>query len=92
MTPHASLSAGASYSSGSGRLAFLSEQSPVVGARFGVDLDLHINRFFMGWTLRYEVLKHTRGSIGVSHFLSWNVIPVFAMGAVIGGKVQAQGR
>lgn len=62
----------------------------VVGARFGVDLDFHIKRFFMGWTLRYEVLKHTKGSIGVSHFLSWNVIPVFAIGAVLGAKVQAQ--
>ncbi len=92
VTPHASLSAGASYSSGSGRLQFLRDQSPVVGVRFGVDLDLHIKRFFMGWTLRYEVLKHTRGSIGVSHFLSWNVIPVLALGAVLGGKVQAQAR
>ena len=92
VTPHASLSAGASFSTGSGILEFLREQSPVVGARFGVDLDLHINRFFMGWTLRYEFLKHTRGGIGVSHFLSWNVIPVFAIGGVIGGKVQAQGR
>lgn len=92
VTPHASLSAGASFSSGSDRLEFFSEQSPVVGARFGVDLDLHINRFFMGWTLRYEILKHTKGSIGVSHFLSWNVIPVLAIGAVLGGKVHGQGR
>lgn len=92
VTPHASLSAGASYSSGSDILEFFREQSPVVGARFGVDLDLHIKRFFMGWTLRYEILKHTRGSIGVSHFLSWNVIPVLAIGAVLGGKVQEQGR
>ena len=43
----------------------------------------------MGWTLRYEILKHTKGPLDLSHFISWNVIPVFAMGVDLGGKVQA---
>jgi hypothetical protein len=43
----------------------------------------------MGWTLRYEILKHTKGSLRLSHFVSWNVIPVFAIGAVIGREVRA---
>jgi len=93
-TPHASLAAGASFSdANSGVLSFYGlARSPVVGARFGLDIDLHIGRFFMGWTLRYEILKHTRRPLDVSHFFAWNVIPVFAMGVVLGGKVQEQGR
>jgi hypothetical protein len=88
LTPHASVGAGASYTGGSDFFG-IREQSPVVGARFGLDIDLHINRFFMGWTLRYEILKHTKGSLRLSHFVSWNVIPVFAIGAVIGREVRA---
>jgi hypothetical protein len=91
LTPHASVAAGASYTEGSERFN-QREQSAVVGARFGLDIDLHIKRFFMGWTLRYEILKHTRRPLHVSHFFAWNVIPVFAMGVVLGGKVQEQGR
>jgi len=87
-TPHASVAAGASYTEGSEPFN-QREQSAVVGARFGLDVDLHIKRFFMGWTLRYEVLKHTKGSLRLSHFVSWNVIPAFAIGAVIGREVRA---
>jgi hypothetical protein len=86
LTPHVSVSAGASFSTQTGVSAV--ERSPVVGGRLGFDVDLHIKRFFLGWTLRYEFLRHTRGSLRTSHFLSWNVIPAFAMGAVIGRKVQ----
>jgi hypothetical protein len=88
LTPHASVAAGASYTEGN-EIFSQREQSAVVGARFGLDIDLHINRFFMGWTLRYEILKHTKGSLRLSHFVSWNVIPVFAIGAVIGRDVRA---
>jgi hypothetical protein len=93
-TPHASLAVGASFSdANSGVLSYYGEvRSPVIGVRFGLDIDLHINRFFMGWTLRYEILKHTRGPLHVTHFFAWNVIPVFAVGVVLGGKVQEQGR
>lgn len=84
LTPHASLAAGASFSE-DGRQTW---RSPVVGARFGLDIDLHINRFFMGWTLQYEFLQHTQFPVRSSHFLSWNLVPVFAIGANIGRKVQ----
>ena len=47
LTPHASLAAGASFSEES-IPSGIRRQSPVVGARFGLDVDLHINRFFMG--------------------------------------------
>lgn len=87
LTPHASVAAGASFSDES--IPFgIRRQSPVVGARFGLDIDLHIHRFFMGWTLRYEFLHHTEFPLRSSHFLSWNVAPVFAIGADIGRKVQ----
>jgi len=33
-------------------------------------------------------LAHTKGAVRASHFFSWNLIPVFQMGAVIGRKVQ----
>lgn len=88
VTPHASVAAGASFSHVSSPFR-QSSRSPVVGARFGLDIDLHIKRFFMGWTLRWEILSHTKGVLRVSHFLSWNVVPVFAIGGVIGRKVQA---
>ena len=90
VSPHASIAAGSSYSQGSGS-GGVSSRSPVVGARFGVDLDLHIKRFFMGWSLQYEILKHVDGPLRLSHFLAWNVVPAFAMGAVLGRKVQASG-
>jgi len=90
LSPHASIAAGSSYSQGGGFLD-VSSRSPVVGARFGVDVDLHIKRFFMGWSLQYEILKHMDGPLRLSHFLSWNVVPVFAIGAVLGRKVQASG-
>ena len=90
VTPHASVAAGASFSHVSSPFR-QSSRSPVVGARFGLDIDLHIKRFFMGWTLRWEILSHTKGLLRLSHFLSWNVVPVFAMGAVIGRRVQDGG-
>jgi hypothetical protein len=42
----------------------------------------------MGWTLGYEILKHTSGPLRVSHFMNFNVVPV--IGAVLGAKVQTQ--
>jgi hypothetical protein len=86
LTPHVSLSAGAAFSGQTD--VSVTERSPVVGGRVGFDVDLHIKRFFLGWTLRYEILRHTKGSLRTSHFISWNVIPAFAIGAVIGRKVQ----
>ena len=88
LTPHASLAAGAAFSELRGSSVVVRDRSPVVGGRVGFDVDLHINRFFLGWSLRYEGLAHTKGAIRASHFFSWNLIPVFQMGAVIGRKVQ----
>jgi len=62
----------------------------VVGFRVGFDIDLHLQRCFLGWGFSYEYLAHTRGSIRYSHFLAWNLIPVFRMGVVIGRRVQRQ--
>lgn len=91
-TPHASLSAGLSDTEPgidtSPEFNVTSSSSPVVGARFGIDVDLHIKRFFMGWTLRYEVLKHTKGPLRATQLLSFNIVPVFHLGAVLGAKVQ----
>lgn len=90
LTPHVSLAAGRAR-----KLDYLShelipERSPVVGVRVGVDLDLHVQRFFVGWSLRYEYLRHTKGELRYSHFLSWNAIPFFRIGADIGRRVQRQ--
>jgi hypothetical protein len=91
-TPHASLSMGQAYTEASSDTGIydlvIGAYSPVVGARFGIDVDLHIKRFFMGWTLRYEVLKHTKGPLRATQLLSFNVVPVFHLGAVLGAKVQ----
>lgn len=93
-TPHASLSAGASFTQRTVSSVYgtIREQSPVVGGRVGLDIDLHIKRFFMGWTLRYEVLAHTKGSLSTSHFLTWNIIPALAIGAVLGPPVRPSPR
>ena len=81
LTPHASLSAGAAFNELRGGGVVVRDRSPVVGGRVGFDVDLHINRFFLGWSFRYEGLAHTQGAVRASHFLSWNLIPVFQMGA-----------
>lgn len=60
------------------------DRSPAVGARIGFDIDWHIERFFMGWSFRYEGLKQTQGPIGWSHFFAWNATPVFQMGVDLG--------
>ena len=88
-TPHVSLATGAALSR---RLvaAGVRRSSPVVGGRVGFDIDLHLERFFFGWGLSYEVLAHTRGSIRYSHFFTWNLIPVFRLGVVIGRRVQKE--
>jgi hypothetical protein len=93
-TPHASVAAGASFSEAShGVLSYYGTyRSAVVGARLGLDIDLHFKRFFMGWTLRYEFLKHTKGPLRLTHFLSYNLIPVFAIGVVLGAEVHEQSR
>jgi len=94
-TPHASFSAGGTINRDEPNLpgpieeAF-SARSAVVGGRVGVNVDLHINRFFMGWAVAYEGLKHISGApLGGSHLLKWTLVPVFRIGVDFGPKVQS---
>jgi len=81
-TPHASISAG--WATNDPDAYGIPARSPLVGAQLGFDIDLHWNRFFFGWSIRYEALKQTRGPIGWSHFFAWNAIPVLQMGVDLG--------
>jgi hypothetical protein len=87
LTGHGSIAAGASLASYSNADDYARQRSPVIGARFGFDVDWHISRFFMGWILRYEILSHTKGWLRTSQFISFNVVPIFAIGASIGREV-----
>ena len=87
-TPHVSFATGAALAEVSA--GGVRRSSPVVGGRAGFDIDLHLERFFLGWSFSYEILAHTRGAIRYSHFFSWNAIPVFRMGGVIGRRVQTE--
>ncbi|MGB5809676.1 MAG: hypothetical protein WBG86_04045, partial [Polyangiales bacterium] len=88
ITPHASVAAGAARSTANVYMPVIPTRSPVVGARVGLDLDLHVNRFFLGCSLAYEFLHHTRGPLTRSNFFSWNVVPVFHMGVNFGRRVR----
>ena len=85
-TPHVIFSAGTALSEYDA--AGIPRRSPVVGGRVGFDIDLHLGRFFLGWSVSYEILAHTRGSIRYSQFFAWNAIPVFRIGGSIGRRVQ----
>jgi len=94
-TPHASFSAGGTINRDEPNLpgpieeAF-SARSAVIGGRIGVNVDLHINRFMMGWAVAYEGLKHISGApLGGSHLLKWTLIPVFRIGVDLGPKIQS---
>lgn len=88
VTPHAAFSAGVARKMGYDSRDAIPARSPVIGARVGLDLDLHLNRFFLGWSFSYELLHHTKGSLARSNFLAWNAIPLFRIGANFGRKVQ----
>ncbi|MEM7138026.1 MAG: hypothetical protein AAF500_15705 [Myxococcota bacterium] len=88
ITPNGTLSAGVATTDRSAYREAIPSHSPVVGARVGVDLDLHLSRFFFSWSFSYEYLHHTRGSLTHSNFLAWNVIPVFRMGVNLGRRVR----
>jgi len=94
-TPHASFSAGGTINRDEPNLpgpiedAF-SARSAVIGGRVGVNVDLHINRFFMGWAVAYEGLKHISGApLGSSHLLKWTLVPIFRIGVGLGPEVQS---
>jgi hypothetical protein len=94
-TPHASFSAGGTINRSQGDLipevadAFTS-RSAVIGGRVGVNIDLHIERFFMGWALEYEGLKHVSGApLGSSHLVQFTLIPIFRIGVDLGPTIQS---
>jgi len=97
-TPHASFSAGGSINRKEPNIdgpiadAF-SARSAVIGGRVGVNVDLHIERFFMGWALEYEGVKHVSGApLGSSHFLQWTLIPIFRIGVDLGPRIHSLAR
>jgi hypothetical protein len=87
-TPHGSLSTGASINrTANGAYDF---SAPVLGGRVGVNVDLHIKRFFMGWAFAYEGLAHlSLGPIKSSQFVTWTLIPVFRIGVDLGPRIQS---
>lgn len=97
-TPHASFSAGGSIARSQGGLGgpitdSFSARSAVIGGRWGVSVDFHIERFLMGWTVEYELLGHVRGApLEISHFLQWTLVPVFRIGVDLGPRIQSLAR
>lgn len=86
-TPHASFSAGGSINRNK---ALFPSRSAVLGGRIGVSVDLHIKRFFMGWTVEYEGLRTVRGGpLRASHFLQWTLVPIFRIGVDLGPTIQS---
>ena len=86
-TPHASLSAGASINRN--RRDTYSASAPVLGGRVGVNVDVHIRRFFMGWAFAYEGLAHLSGGpLARSHFILWTLGPTFRLGVDLGPRIQ----
>jgi hypothetical protein len=87
-TPHASLSTGASINRTANGVYAAS--APVLGGRVGVNVDLHIGRFFMGWAFAYEGLAHlSLGPLKSSQFVAWTLIPVFRIGVDLGPRIQS---
>jgi len=63
--------------------------APVLGGRVGVNVDLHINRFFMGWAVAYEGLAHLSGGpLKSSQFVLWTLVPAFRLGVDLGPRIQ----
>lgn len=90
-TPHASFSAGGSVDRT--RSPVFSRRSAVLGGRVGVNVDFHIQRFFMGWAVEYEGLRHlVEGPIITSHFLLWTLLPIMRIGVDLGPRLQSLAR
>lgn len=87
-TPHGSLSAGASINRTAN--GAYEASAPVLGGRVGVNVDIHIERFFMGWAFAYEGLAHLSGGpLKSSQFVAWTLIPVFRLGVDLGPSIQS---
>lgn len=85
-TPHVSFSAG--WADNEPTELPTPSRSPVVGLRAGIDMDLHFNVWFIGWSLSYEALKQTRSpfvdEFAWWHFFGWNLIPLVHLGVDLG--------
>jgi hypothetical protein len=87
-TPHGSFSAGASINRN--RRESYATSAPVLGGRVGVNVDVHIRRFFMGWAFAYEGLAHlSLGPLKSSQFIAWTLIPAFRLGVDLGPSIQS---
>ncbi|MEM8609861.1 MAG: hypothetical protein AAGF92_22380 [Myxococcota bacterium] len=89
-TPYARMSAGLAFFDAR-RLppgTTVVNRSPVVGGGVGFDIDFHIQRFFFGWSITYDLLFHTRGSVSRSNFFRFNVVPVAMLGVTLGRRAQ----
>lgn len=87
-TPHGSFSAGASINRN--RRESYAASAPVLGGRVGVNVDIHIRRFFMGWAFAYEGLAHLSGGpLKSSQFILWTLIPAFRLGVDLGPSIQS---
>ncbi|MCA9531557.1 MAG: hypothetical protein KC543_15615 [Myxococcales bacterium] len=88
ITPHASVAVGAALvdpdSCPEPCLKEAKRWSPLVGARVGVDADMHFGRFLMGSTLTYELRAPTRGPVAYTHFVGWKAVPFIRAGVVLG--------
>lgn len=88
---HGSLSFGGVIDRNEGRLGdWVSARGWVIGGMVGMNVDLHLDRFFFGWAVEYEGLKHLSGTpLDSSHFIRWTLIPVFRIGVDLGPKIQS---
>jgi hypothetical protein len=58
--------------------------------RVGVNVDVHIRRFFMGWAVAYEGLAHlSLGPLKSSQFVLWTLVPAFRLGVDLGPRIQS---
>jgi len=90
-TPHASFSFGGIIDRNEGALGdFVSARGTVIGGMIGMNVDLHIERFFFGWAVEYEGLKHLSGTPLISsHFIRWTLVPIFRIGVDLGPPIQS---
>lgn len=86
ITPHVALSSGAAQKRDGETVSGVPPRAPVIGARTGVDLDIHMGRVFLGWTFSYEYLHHTRGTLTQSNFFVWNLLPLLRIGVNFSGR------
>lgn len=87
-TPHGSFSAGASINRN--RRESYAASAAVLGGRVGVNVDIHIRRFFMGWAFAHEGLAHLSGGpLKSSQFIVWTLIPAFRLGVDLGPSIQS---